>query len=210
MDVWDSATQKKVLGRIRQGAVIGYPTETVWGLAALPAHAERLSARKGREESKPLQVSCSDAASALALARPDPQLATLAQFWPGPLTIVARAAPTCPPPLSPGGWVGLRVPAHPVALELLRVCGPLATTSLNPAGQPAAQTYQQAEAYALADLLLQSGPNQNPVVGLASTVLRLPQTPGAALEVLRLGALPLSALQDALPQATFNLTGEKK
>ncbi|GAA5531809.1 L-threonylcarbamoyladenylate synthase [Deinococcus aluminii] len=176
------------------GGVVGYPSETVWGLAARPDASERLYALKGREPGKPVQVSCLDAATARMLTRGGAAFDALSGLWPGPLTLVLPASPTCPPDLAPGGWVGLRVPDHPVALALLRASGGLlATTSLNPSGQPAARTFGEAEAYGLAPFLLPDG--GVPARGLASTVVRVD---GDELEVLREGALPVHVLQERL------------
>lgn len=186
---------------LRTGGVVGYPTETVWGLAAHPARPQavaRLAALKGRDPGKPLQVSCLDAAAARTLIRDDPAVLTafaaLADLWPGPLTLVLPAGAACSPVLAPGGWVGLRVPDHPVALALLRASGGLlSTTSLNPAGQAAACTHAQAQAYALADLLLPPGDQE--AGGEASTVVRI--GPGG-VEVLREGALAVAAIHQRL------------
>ena len=94
-------------------------------------------------------------AQARALAAPQqPIFEALASLLPGPLTLVVRAAPICPPWLVFGGKVGLRVPDHPLTQALLaRWGGPLATTSLNPAGQPSARTLAEARAYRLAAVL---------------------------------------------------------
>lgn len=181
---------------LRAGGVVGYPSETVWGLAAhpdCPGAVARLSALKGREPGKPLQVSCLDAAHAGTLTQGGPVFDALAALWPGPLTLVVPARPSCPPALAPGGWVGLRVPDHPVALALLRACGGLlATTSLNPAGEQAARTFAEAQAYALASLLPDGGV---PARGEASTVVRVGPN---GLEVLREGGLPVAALRERL------------
>ncbi|MDO4245991.1 MAG: L-threonylcarbamoyladenylate synthase [Deinococcus sp.] len=185
------------------GGVVAYPTETVWGLAARPHFAAELYARKGREDTKPLQVSCPDPASALALAQPNRALDTLSRVWPGPLTVIAPARPEHLPgwgagasAVAPDGWVGLRVPAQATALALLRRAGPLATTSLNPSGQPAATTQAQAAAYGLADLLLpgEDAPAGQPGHGQPSTVVRLPDGERPA-EVLRQGAVGVEELR---------------
>lgn len=181
------------------GGVVGYPTETVWGLAARPDRPDavaHLYALKGRDAEKPVQVSCLDAETARGLTRGGPAFEALAPLWPGPLTLVLPADAACPPALAPGGWVGLRVPDHPVALALLRACGgTLATTSLNPAGQPAARTLAEARAYGLAPLLLPDG--GAPARGEASTVVRVGAA-GDELEVLREGALPIDVLRERL------------
>lgn len=207
---------------LRRGGVVGYPSETVWGLAALPtsrAAVERLYTLKGREANKPVQLSCLDMQRAHSWLRPGQnELERLAVFWPGPLTVLAWAAQDCPVWLAPGGVVGLRVPAHPVIQALLAaVGGTLATTSLNPSGLAAASSQEQARGYGLADLLLSpdgdasvtpwassaqgnsestnSGSiNAAPLSsGLASTVFDL-----RTRQVLRLGAVPHSELLAAL------------
>ncbi|GAA5514656.1 threonylcarbamoyl-AMP synthase [Deinococcus carri] len=176
------------------GGVLGYPTETVWGLAARPEAVAALYALKGREADKPVQVSCQDAATARRLTRGGPAFEALAALWPGPLTLVLPASAACPPDLAPGGWVGLRVPDHPVALALLRASGGLlATTSLNPSGQPAARTWAEARAYGLTPLLLPDG--GLPARGLASTVVRVVE---GEVEVLREGALPAGQVRERL------------
>lgn len=174
---------------LRGGGVVAYPSETVWGLAVLPDHpaaVERLYAVKGRAAHRPVQVSCQDARTALELARPDAALTALSALWPGPLTLVTPARPGTPPSVAPGGLVGLRVPAHPLALALLRRSGGrLLTTSCNRSGQPPALSAAQARAMGLADVVL-SGPQDDggPVAGQASTVVQLPEG-----TVLRAGPL---------------------
>jgi len=183
--------------QLQAGGVVGYPTETVWGLAARPGALAALYAVKGREIDKAVQVSCLNAEVARTLTTGGRTFGVLSSLWPGPLTLVAPASAACPPELAPGGWVGLRVPDHPVALALLRACGDLlATTSLNPSGKPPARTWEEARAYGLAPLLLADG--GLPAQGLASTVVRLR---GETLEVLREGALPVERLKERLREA---------
>lgn len=198
---------------LRRGGVVGYPSETVWGLAALPtsrAAVERLYALKGREASKPVQLSCLNIQRARGWLRPgQDELERLEVFWPGPLTVLAWATETCPAWLAPGGVVGLRIPAHPVIQALLAAAGgTLATTSLNPSGLAAASDQEQARAYGLADLLLSADGDDASTAqwtsaapvssrsvssGVASTVFDL-----RTRQVLRLGAVPHSELLAAL------------
>ena len=167
---------------LQDGGVVAYPSETVWGLAALPGHpaaVERLYAVKGREAHRPVQVSCQDARAALELAQPGAALTALSALWPGPLTLVTPALPGLAPTLAPSGLVGLRVPSHPLALALLRRSGGrLLTTSCNPSGQLPALTSAQAQAMALADYVLPgemaTAQGEEPVGGQASTVVELP------------------------------------
>ena len=198
-----------------RGGVVAYPTETVWGLAARPAAAAELYRRKGREANKPLQLSCPGAAAALALSVPGPALLALSACWPGPLTVVTPGRPerledwgAGAEAVAPDGWLGLRVPAHPVALALLSAAGgPLATTSLNPSGQAAATTQAEAEAYALADLILPepAGAADRPPAA-PSTVLRLPAEGEDTARVLRLGALSQADLAARLAPLGVRVT----
>ncbi|GGL88883.1 SUA5-like protein [Deinococcus aerolatus] len=167
---------------LQDGGIVAYPSETVWGLAALPGHpvaVGRLYAVKGRQAHRPVQVSCQDARAALELAQPSAALTALSALWPGPLTLVTPALPGLASTLAPGGLVGLRVPSHPLALALLRRSGGrLLTTSCNPSGQPPALTSAQAQAMALADYVLAAEttgkPDEEPIGGQASTVVELP------------------------------------
>ena len=185
----------EALAVLARGGVVGYPSETVWGLAALPSSAagvERLYHLKGRDSLKPVQLSCVSAEVASGWVRPgQPAFEQLALLWPGPLTLLAWAVDGCPEQLAPGGVVGLRVPAHPLALALLHAAGgTLATTSLNPSSQPAATSFEQAETYRLADLLL---PAERVGSGQASTVYDL-----RTGTVVRQGDIRLEQLQEAL------------
>jgi len=192
---------------LRRGGAVGYPSETVWGLAVRPDSAEavdRLYQLKGREASKPVQLSCLNLAEAQRWLRPgQPEVSALARFWPGPLTLLACADPACPEWLAPGGVVGLRVPDHPVIQALLAASGgTLATTSLNPSGLPAATSADMARAYGLADLLLpdEAERAQATSPGLASTVFDL-----RTRQVVRVGELSeetlLRALGEMAPRA---------
>ncbi|ALW89254.1 hypothetical protein AUC44_10360 [Deinococcus actinosclerus] len=177
---------------LRAGGVVAYPSETVWGLAALPDAAAQLFRRKGRDEGKPVQGSFLDLEAARAFVQPDRAFEALAVFLPGPLTLVIPASAACPAALAPGGRVGVRVPDHPVAQALLaQVGGVLATTSCNRSGEAAALTFAQARALDLADLVL---PDAGvPAQGLPSTVLDVP-----ARRVLREGAVPAARVLAAL------------
>lgn len=188
---------------LQAGAVVGYPTETVWGLATLPDHVSLLYQRKERDLFKAVQISCANIDLALALAQPHPVLTQLTDLWPGPLTIVTPARPETFPSqqldqLAPNGMVGLRVPHHPVAQALLKQTALLATTSLNPSGQPTARTFTEAQAYQLADYVL---PDPQPShLQQPSTVILLSQQLERPIQVLRQGALPIQRLQHCLAQ----------
>ncbi|HEX2295244.1 MAG TPA: L-threonylcarbamoyladenylate synthase [Actinomycetota bacterium] len=175
---------------IRSGTMAIIPTDTVYGIAALPEAAVAIFDVKRRPRDKALPVLGSDAAQLGGIAELDDRARALAdEHWPGPLTIVVRRKQSFAPDL--GGddptTVAVRVPAHPVAQELLRATGPLAVTSANVSGEPPATTYEEACALA-------GGPgvvclDGGTCDGVPSTVLSLVGEP----RVLRRGALDLSA-----------------
>ncbi len=131
-------TYKQAGELLRAGKLVAFPTETVYGLGANAldrAAVLRIYEAKGRPATSPLIVHVATVAEARALAAEWPesaeQLATA--FWPGPLTIVVKKISAIPDEVTAGlGTVGLRIPAHPVALELLREAGvPVAAPSAN-------------------------------------------------------------------------------
>jgi L-threonylcarbamoyladenylate synthase len=139
---------KAALGR-KELAVI--PTDTVYGLACDAFSHEgvkKLLETKGRDRQSPPPVLIGNTAALDGLAQQVPQLAhKLAQtFWPGALTMVLKAQPSLTWDLGETkGTVALRMPDHKIALALLQETGPLAVSSANLTGEPAATTCQQAE-----------------------------------------------------------------
>jgi L-threonylcarbamoyladenylate synthase len=179
---------------IRAGRLVAFPTETVYGLGANALDAEavaRIFAAKGRPRSSPLIVHVDSIEMARALASQwPPAAATLAQhYWPGPLTLVLPKQACIPDIVTAGlATVGLRMPAHPLALALIRAAGvPIAAPSANRFTElsPTAAAHVPE---ALADYVLDGGPAQ---VGIESTVLSLVE--GAVL--LRPGVIPVAELE---------------
>jgi L-threonylcarbamoyladenylate synthase len=129
------------------------PTDTVYGLAADAFSAkavESLLAAKGRGRQSPPPVLIANQSALYALAETVPDVAKrLADtFWPGALTMILRAQPSLAWDLGETkGTVALRMPDHKIALALLEEVGPLAVSSANLTGEPAALTCQQAESY---------------------------------------------------------------
>ena len=174
---------------LNRGALVVLPTDTVYGLAAHPAHSTAIAhvyATKGRPAEKALPLLVADAAQAESVARVSPPAARLmARFWPGGLTLVL-------PTIAGVDTVALRMPDHPLPLALIRALGsPLATTSANRSGEPSCTTAAAVRAqlptgYAL---LLDGGPSPG---GQDSTVLHLA---GERPRLLRAGAVPLAAIQ---------------
>jgi L-threonylcarbamoyladenylate synthase len=169
------------------GGLVAFPTETVYGLGAnaLDANAvERIFAAKGRPTTNPLIVHVADMAEARGLVSVWPEAAErlASAFWPGPLTLVLPKADHIPALVTAGGaTVAVRVPAHPVALALLRACRlPLAAPSANRSSRlsPTCAAHVLAGLEGRIDLLLDAGPTSG---GLESTVLDLTQTPPSLL-----------------------------
>ncbi|MEO6945540.1 MAG: L-threonylcarbamoyladenylate synthase, partial [Nitrobacter sp.] len=127
---------------LSDGGLVAFPTETVYGLGADAANAEaiaRLYRAKGRPAFNPLIAHVSDLATAQRIARFDATALALADaFWPGPLTLVLPKATRCPvASLATAGLdtIALRVPAHPVARDILRrFGGPVVAPSANLSG----------------------------------------------------------------------------
>lgn len=183
---------------LRRGELVLMPTETVYGLAADakdPRAVGRIFEAKGRPRFNPLIAHVADLAQAEKLARFDPKARELAaRFWPGPLTLVLPVrAPDLVCDLARAGLdtVAVRVPAHPVALALLRaVGGAVVAPSANRSGRPSPTTLSAAleETGAACAAALDGGPCR---VGLESTVVAL--LDGQA-RLLRPGAVTREAL----------------
>ena len=114
---------------IRAGRLVAFPTETVYGLGANALDAQavaRIFAAKGRPATSPLivHVASVEMARELAAEWPASAEALARRYWPGPLTLVLRKQPQVPDIVTAGlGTVGLRMPSHPIALELIRPVG---------------------------------------------------------------------------------------
>ena len=137
---------------LRNGGLVAFPTDTVYGLAA-PVHdvesIERLYIVKGRNNTKAIAVligSVSDLDQVTVDLKPTTRKVA-EHFWPGPLTLIVPRHPDLPDVLAPLATIGVRIPDHPVALALLQAAGPLAVTSANLSGgenaMTARQVYQQ-------------------------------------------------------------------
>lgn len=187
--------------RLRAGELVAFPTETVYGLGANALDAAavaRLYAAKGRPAWNPVIAHVPDHEAARALARAWPAAAErLAQaFWPGPLTLVVAKAAHVPDVATAGlDAVAVRVPAHPVALALLRAAAvPVAAPSANRFTQVSPTTAQHV-VRSLGDrvpLVLDGGPC---AVGIESTVV---DCTGEDVRILRPGMIGRESLQDAL------------
>jgi L-threonylcarbamoyladenylate synthase len=220
----DAAGIARAAAHLAAGRCVAFPTETVYGLGASALDAAAvlsIFAAKGRPLTDPLIVHTATAAAAEALVTlAPPQLAVFRALaralWPGPLTLVAPAAPALPPCVTAGtGFVGVRVPRHATALALLRASGlPLAAPSANRFGHVSPTR----AAHVLADLghapiLVLEGSggggeaDEEPcAVGIESTVCRVEaEADGSCgggdrtrLTILRRGGVSVEALRAAL------------
>ncbi len=196
-----STDLERALALLRAGGVVAVPTETVYGLAAdarNPDAVRRIFAIKGRPADHPLIVHIASAGAMTDWARDIPEAAwRLARaFWPGPLTLILWRWPEVPDVVTGGqDTVGLRVPDHPLTLELLRrFGGGLAAPSANRFGRisPTRPEHVVDELGEAVDLILDGGPCG---VGVESTIVDLT---GGTPAVLRPGGIPLEAIRSVL------------
>jgi tRNA threonylcarbamoyl adenosine modification protein (Sua5/YciO/YrdC/YwlC family) len=187
---------------LQRGDLVVIPTDTVYGLAAdafSPAAVADLLAAKGRGRDMPVPVLVGSWRGLDGLAQHmTPIMHRLVEaFWPGPLTLIVRASASLAWDLGQTrGTVAVRMPLHPVALEVLTETGPLAVSSANRTGMPPATDAVSAQEQ-LGDsvkVYLDAGSSGDPV---ASTIVDLT---GDVPQVRRAGALSLEDLQAVLPE----------
>lgn len=187
-------TVQRAAALIREGRLVAFPTETVYGLGAnaLDAAAvERIFVAKGRPRTSPLIVHVDSVAMARAIAAhwPDAAETLAARYWPGPLTLVLPKQPSIPDVVTAGlDTVGIRMPAHPLALALIAAAGvPIAAPSANRFTELSPTTAGHVP-HSIAEYVLDGGPAR---VGIESTVLSLAGPP----MLLRPGVIPLPEIE---------------
>lgn len=196
LDAGDPEALRQAVAVLGSGGSVVLPTDTVYGLAALPSRpgaTADLFALKERAADHPLAVLVADIDQALELVVFDePAVGRwMAELWPGPLTLVLRRSAVASG-LDLGGdpsTIGVRCPDHPFVRALAAEVGPIATTSANRSGEPTPTTAHEASA-ALAgpvDLVIDGGPAGT----LASTVV---EASGAEWQILRVGAITADQL----------------
>ena len=190
---------------LTRGGLVAFPTETVYGLGANaldPAAVDRIFRAKGRPPTDPVIVHIADVGDLPTIAQdiPDVALQLAQRFWPGALTLILRKRAVISDAVTAGlPTVGVRVPAHPVALALLRAARvPVAAPSANTFSRPSPTRAEHvvADLQGAVDLVLDAGPTP---IGVESTVLDLTSTPP---RVLRPGGVSFEALRDVLPDTT--------
>jgi tRNA threonylcarbamoyl adenosine modification protein (Sua5/YciO/YrdC/YwlC family) len=184
----------------KRGELVVMPTDTVYGIgtdAFSINGVERLLAAKGRERNMPTPVLIGNPNALSALtARVDQRMQDLVQsFWPGALTLIVKQQPTLNWDLGDtSGTVALRMPMHPVAIELLNLVGPMAVSSANKSGQAAATSSEMAIEQ-LGDSVSIYLSGEQTAVALPSTILDLT---GEAVKVIRVGALGLDKIRSVV------------
>ncbi|HVZ14793.1 MAG TPA: L-threonylcarbamoyladenylate synthase [Bauldia sp.] len=198
----DPAAIAEAVTVLRAGALVGMPTETVYGLAGdamNPAAVARIFAAKGRPQFNPLIVHVASLAAAARIGNLGADAQKLgAAFWPGPLTLVVPGHPQTPiAELATAGLstVAIRIPSHPVAQALLAAFGgPVVAPSANRSGHVSATTAAHVadDLAGSVALILDAGPSE---VGVESTIVGLA---GDRPLLLRAGAIPREAVEAVL------------
>ena len=194
---------------IRKGKLVAFPTETVYGLGANGLDEEAVKnifIAKGRPQDNPLilHVSKIDEVRPLVKSIPEEAKILMEEFWPGPLTIIFERSSIVPDIITAGlNTVAIRMPNHPVALELIEASGvPIAAPSANTSGKPSPTLAEHVieDLYGKIDMILDGGPTG---VGLESTVLDLTTD---VPTILRPGGITLETIRHFIPNAELDLS----
>ena len=196
------------ISALKGGRLVVMPTDTVYGIGAdafdSDAVAALLSAKgRGRDMPVPVLVGSWHTIKGLVYSVPQSAGELIRAFWPGALSLVVRQAPSLQWDLGDAhGTVMLRMPLHPVAIELLREVGPMAVSSANISGRPAANTAGQAREQLgdLVEVYLDGGPAEQQA---ASTIVDLT---GTHPRVLRQGPVTVDAIAGVLGVEAATLT----
>lgn len=196
------------ISALKGGRLVVLPTDTVYGLGAdafdSSAVAALLAAKeRGRDMPVPVLVGSWHTIDGLVYTVPNAARELIQAFWPGALTLVVRQAPSLQWDLGDAhGTVALRMPLHPVAIELLREVGPMAVSSANVSGKPAAVTAAEARDQLgdRVEVYLDAGPAAQQA---ASTIVDLT---GAHPRVLRTGPISTKSIAEVLGVDPATLT----
>ncbi len=195
---------------IRRGELIVLPTDTVYGIAADAFSADSVQAlldakNRGRDMPPPVLLSAATTLDALAIGVPDYARTLVEEFWPGPLTIVCRQQTSLQWDLGETrGTVAVRMPDDQVALAILERTGPLAVSSANLSGRPAAVDADEAQAMLgdRVEVIVDAGRSRG---NDASTIV---DCTGSQGRILRAGALSLESLNAVLEPLGVRLTDD--
>ena len=189
---------------VRRGRLVVLPTDTVYGIGCDAFNSDAVAALltakgRGRDMPVPVLVGSPDTLAGISAQSGGVVTELVEAFWPGGLTLVCRQQPSLDWDLGDAyGTVAVRMPLHPVAIEVLRQTGPMAVSSANRSGQPPARSGEQARGQ-LGDAVavyLDSYPTDDDV---PSTIV---DVTGATPRVLRTGAISLELLQEVVPETT--------
>jgi len=147
-EVRPAAQLQPALDVLKNGGIVAFPTDTVYGVGALAfdnAAIESIYTAKDRPLEKAIPILIGDLKDleVIGLNIPDMALRLAARFWPGPLTCIIPKQPSLPPAVSATQTVAVRIPNHPDALALLRAAGPMAVTSANISGRQSPISVQE-------------------------------------------------------------------
>jgi tRNA threonylcarbamoyl adenosine modification protein (Sua5/YciO/YrdC/YwlC family) len=204
-----SAAITAAIDTVKSGRLIVLPTDTVYGIGADAFDSRAVAgllAAKGRGRDMPVGVLVGSwhTISGLVYAVPDTAHELIRAFWPGALSLVVQQAPSLQWDLGDArGTVMLRMPLQPVALEVLSKTGPMAVSSANISGQPAATTAAEAQRQLgdLVDVYLDGGPSEQQA---ASTIVDLT---AATPRILREGPISAQRIAEVLGVDPGSLTG---
>jgi L-threonylcarbamoyladenylate synthase len=190
---------KQALQILKEGGIVAFPTDTVYGLGAFAFNNEAIQSiytAKDRPIEKAIPILIGDLSDLDQVAEdiPDMALRFAARFWPGPLTCVVPKKQTLPLAVSATATVAVRIPDHLDARALLRAAGPMAVTSANISGQPSPSTAQEVyeQLNGRIPLILDGGKTKG---GIPSTLV---DCTGEKPAILREGPISLAELLTAL------------
>lgn len=192
----NAASIQVALKILREGGLVAFPTDTVYGVGALAFDdkaVESIYKAKDRPIEKAIPVLIGDGEDMEKVGMNIPEIAyeLAARFWPGPVTVVIPKQPTLPESVSATDSVGVRVPDHEVARLLLRAAGPMAVTSANISGQPSPSSAE--------DVLTQLGGRIHLIIDGGTTPGGVPSTlvdcTGKDIKILREGPISLEEIR---------------
>lgn len=206
-----SAGIRAALGAVRAGRLVVLPTDTLYGIGCDAFDSDGVAAllaakHRGRDMPVPVLVGSWHTVDGLVLSVSQQMRDLVEAFWPGGLSLVVEQAPSLSWDLGDtSGTVMLRMPLHPVAIELLREVGPMAVSSANVSGRPPATTVEEAREQLgeSVSIYLDGGPS---AAAEPSTIVDLS---GPLPRVLREGAIPSSAIAEVLDMDPETLTGQR-
>ncbi|NOZ60853.1 MAG: threonylcarbamoyl-AMP synthase [Calditrichaeota bacterium] len=197
----DSDDLDRGVAIIERGGVIGYPTDTIYGLGADVNNdkaVERVFALKERQKSKPILILAAWLEQVQSLTEFFPEQAKIlaSHFWPGPLTMVFPAAAHVNPLITGSvGTIGVRIPSHRISLELIRRSGvPITSTSANLAGGPNPTSAD--------DVIKTFGEKLDAIIDAGASSTSLPSTvvsvAGSEIKILREGAIAREKIEQVI------------